>query len=469
MLSPRGPILASLMIATFVVSIDSTILATAVPTIVGDLGGFAQFSWLFSAYLLAQAASVPVYGKLADTFGRRPVMITGIAIFLLGSILCALAWDMTALIAFRAVQGLGAGGILPISMTIAGDIYTVRERARVQGYLASVWAVSALAGPTLGGIFVEYLSWRWIFWIKLPLCVLAIWMLRRNYRERFERRARRRIDVGGALLLSLSIALLILGVLEGGRAWAWASWQTAACFGGGAVLLTVFALVERRVEDPVLAPWVFRSRIVTAAAMTSLLVGGLMIGIVSFVPTFVYVTTGVSPILAGLAAAGLSLGWPLSSALSGRIYLRIGFRATAMIGATIALLGSIGLVLVTLAPSMPLTAAACFVIGLGLGLVANPPLIAAQASVDLKKRGVVSATNVLARSVGSAVAVALYGAVANYVIGRATQTPPHLFKRPHSPFFSACAPRLSFSSLSHRSSRVSPLQATRFRMTERKP
>ena len=405
------------MIATFVVSIDSTILATAVPTIVEDLGGFAQFSWLFSAYLLAQAATVPVYGKLADTFGRRPIMIAGIAIFLLGSILCALAWDMTALIVFRAVQGLGAGGILPISMTIAGDIYTVRERARVQGYLASVWAVSALAGPTLGGIFAEYLSWRWIFWIKLPLCVLAIWMLRRNYRERFERRDRRRIDAGGALLLSSAIAVLILGILEGGQAWEWASWQTLVCFGGGAILLAVLALVERRVEDPVLAPWVFRSRIVTAAAMTSLLVGGVMIGIVSFVPTFVYVTTGVSPILAGLAAAGLSLGWPLSSALSGRVYLRVGFRVTAMIGATIALLGSIGLVLVTRAPSMLLTAVACFVIGFGLGLVANPPLIAAQASVDLKKRGVVSATNVLARSVGSAVAVALYGAVANYVIG----------------------------------------------------
>ena len=181
--SERGPILIALMLSTSLVALDSTIVATAVPSIVGDLGGFSQFPWLFSVYLLAQAVSVPVYGKLADMFGRKPVMLFGIGLFLLGSILCGFAWSMPALIAFRAVQGLGAGAVQPMSVTIAGDIYTLAERAKAQGYLASVWAISAVVGPTLGGLFAQYLTWRWIFFVNIPLCALAAWMLIRRFHE----------------------------------------------------------------------------------------------------------------------------------------------------------------------------------------------------------------------------------------------------------------------------------------------
>jgi len=172
--------LASLMLATSLVALDSTIVATAVPSIVADLGGFSQFPWLFSVYLLAQAVSVPIYGKLADIVGRKPIMLVGIGLFLLGSIFCAVAWNMTALIVFRALQGLGAGAVQPMSITIAGDIYTLAERAKAQGYLASVWAISAVVGPTLGGVFSEWLTWRWLFIINIPLCLLAGWMLARR-------------------------------------------------------------------------------------------------------------------------------------------------------------------------------------------------------------------------------------------------------------------------------------------------
>ncbi len=411
----RGPILLSLMLSSFLIAIDSTVLATAVPTIVADLGGFSQFPWLFSIYLLAQAASVPVYAKLCDTFGRRPIMVLGILLFLAGSIAAALAWSMPALIGFRAVQGLGAGAITPVSMTIAGDIYTLRERATAQAYLASVWAISSVAGPTLGGVFAQFLSWRGIFWINVPLCLLALFMLLRSYHERFERH-RQRIDVTGAAVLTAALVLLVLGVLEGGQGWAWASWQSIGCFVVGAALLVVFAFVERRAADPVLAPWVLTSRVVVTTSMAALGVGAVLIGLTSFVPTYLESTAGAAPLLAGLAVAALSLGWPISGALAGRFYLRIGFRSTAMIGSVLAVAGATLLVAFAGTPSLVLTALACFVVGLGLGLVANPSLIAAQSSVDLRRRGVVSGTNMLARSIGSSVGVAVYGAIANAVI-----------------------------------------------------
>ena len=418
--SERGPILLSLMLATFLIAIDSTILSTAVPTIVRELGGFAQFPWLFSVYLLAQAASVPVYGKLADTVGRKPIMFVGVGLFLFGSILCGLAADMTSLIVFRAVQGLGAGAIMPMTLTISGDIYTVRERAQAQGYIASVWAISSVAGPSLGGVFAQFVSWRWIFWINIPLALLTAWILWTRYHERFERH-RRRVDFAGSTLLTVALVLLVLGVLEGGNAWPWASWQTAGTFGGSLALLLAFAFIERKAEDPVLPPWVFRSRIVVTSSLVSLVVGTTMIGVVSFVPTFLEVTADTTPLIAGLSVAALTLGWPITGSLAGRFYLRIGFRATALIGSAGTLAGAVCLVLFSLNPSIALTAVGCFVMGLGLGLVANPSLIAAQSSVDLRRRGVVSGVSALARSIGSSLGVAVFGAVANAVIaGRET-------------------------------------------------
>lgn len=413
--SERGPILLALMLSTFLIAIDSTVLSTAVPTIVHEFGGFDQFAWLFSIYMLAQAASVPVYAKLSDIIGRRPVIYIGIVLFLIGSVLCASAWSMGALIAFRAVQGLGAGAILPTTMTIAGDIYTVRERARTQGYLASVWAFSSVAGPTLGGLFSQYLSWRWIFWINIPLCLLALWMLWRNYRQPYERH-RRPVDYAGALLLTAALVLIVLALLEGGNGWAWMSWQSVGAFGLGAVLLVAFALVERRAADPILAPWVFSSRIVVSTSVVSLFVGVILIGLVSFVPTFLQATANAVPVAAGLAVAALTLGWPISAGFAGRFYLRIGFRATTLIGSVFAIIGAGLLIVFGFSPSIPLTAVACFVVGLGLGFVAAPSLIAAQSSVDMRRRGVVSGTNMLARSIGSAVGVAIFGAVANALI-----------------------------------------------------
>jgi EmrB/QacA subfamily drug resistance transporter len=436
--SGRGAVLAALMLSMGLIAIDTTIIATAVPSVVADLGGFAQFPWLFSVYLLAQAVSVPIYSKLADQYGRKPIILVGIGLFLLGSVLCAAAWSMPALIAFRAVQGLGAGAVQPMVLTIVGDLYSLQERGRVQGFLASVWAVSSVVGPALGGLFAEYLTWRWIFLINIPLCLGAGVTLLRTFHERVVRRPHR-LDYAGAALLTVGGTLLILGLLEGGRGWAWRSWTSVAVLGGGAAVIAVFVLVERRAAEPVLPGWVFRRRILASASAVAALVGMMHIGLTSYVPTFVQGVPGTGPLVAGFAIATLSLGWPLTSSLSARLYLRIGFRSTSLIGATLSACGAALLTLVGSGSNIVTVAIACFIVGAGLGLVAAPTLIAAQTTAGWAERGVVTGTNTFSRSIGSAVGVAVLGAIANAALGPGGPTTSTLDRASHSVFLGVLA------------------------------
>ncbi|TNM67801.1 MFS transporter [Streptomyces sp. NP160] len=404
------------MLSTALVAIDATVIATAVPSVVAELGGFSQFPWLFSAYLLAQAVSVPVFGKLADVFGRKPVMLVGIGVFLLGSVLCGAAWSMESLIVFRAVQGLGAGAVQPMSMTIVGDVYSVAERAKVQGYIAGVWGVSSVVGPTLGGVFSEYTSWRWIFFVNVPLCLVAAAAIGWRFHERRERR-RARVDVLGASVLTAALTLLVLGVLEGGQAWAWASVPGVGVLAAGGVLLGLFVLVERRAADPVVPLHLLRRRLLVTTSAASACIGAVLLALTSYVPTFVQVSLGTGPLVAGFALAALTLGWPVSASQSGRVYLRVGMRTTAVVGAVVVLGGC--LLLLPLGTSSPVAAVAgaSFVIGLGMGLTAAPTLIAAQSAVGWGERGVVTGLNMFARSAGSAVGIAVFGAVVNASLG----------------------------------------------------
>lgn len=410
--SERGPILVAIMVTTGLIAIDATILATAVPTIVADLGGFSSFPWLFSVYLLTQAVSVPIYSKLADTIGRKPVILIGVGLFLLGSVLCGLAWSMPALIAFRAVQGLGAGAVQPMAITIAGDIYTVAERAKAQGYIASVWAVSSVVGPTLGGVFSEFLDWTWIFFVNIPLCVLAAWLLVRHLHESVERQ-KHRIDWTGGVLLTVGSTLLILALLEGGNAWAWTDPRSVGAIAVGLAMLVGFVLVERRAPEPVLPLWVLSRRLLATTALVGVGVGVILIGLTSYVPTWLEALLGVSPLTSGLTLAALTLGWPLAASQAGKLYLRIGFRATVLLGIAIVVVSTAALALLSGTPSIAVVAACCFVIGMGMGLVAAPSLIAAQSSVEWGERGVVTGANMFARSMGSAVGVAALGALVN--------------------------------------------------------
>lgn len=413
--SERGPLLLAVMVSVALVAIDSTILATAVPAIVDDLGGFTQFPWLFSIYLLAQAVTVPVFSKLADQYGRKPVMLVGIGLFVLGSLLCGLAWGMGALIAFRAVQGLGAGAVTPMSMTIVGDTYTLAERARVQGYVAGVWAVSSVVGPTLGGLFADYASWRWIFLINLPLGLLAAALTWRHLHEDVEPQ-RHRIDYAGSLLLTGGGILLLLGLLEGGIRWAWTSPTSLALFGSALVLLVAFVLVERRAAEPVLPLWLLHHRVVVAAMAASLVVGVLMMGLTTYVPLYAQGVLGYGAVLAGFALAAMTLGWPIAASNAGRLYLTIGFRATMSIGGFVSAAGAALLLLVGPGSPLLLLALPCFVMGLGFGLVASPSMVAAQSSVTWAHRGVATGSTLFARSVGSAVGVAVFGAIVNHEV-----------------------------------------------------
>ncbi|HMO10877.1 MAG TPA: MFS transporter, partial [Actinotalea sp.] len=368
------------MTTTALIAIDATILATAVPTIVADLGGFESFPWLFSIYLVAQAVTVPIYAKVADTLGRKPVILLGVALFVLGSVLCGLATSMPALIAFRAVQGLGAGAVLPMSITIVGDLYTVVERAKVQGYIASVWGASAVVGPTLGGLFAQYLTWHWIFWVNVPLGAVAAWLLIRRFHEQI-RPERHAVDWLGGALLTGSLALLILATLEGGVAWAWTSWQSLTGFGVGAALLVAALLVERRVPEPVLPPWVFSRRLLATTSVIGVGVGAVLMGVTTYVPTFLETLLAVTPLVSGLTLAMLTIGWPLAAWQVGRVYLRLGFRTTVLIGSAVVVASAVALALASRSPSVLGIGATCFALGVGLGLVAPPSLVAAQASV----------------------------------------------------------------------------------------
>lgn len=421
--SERGPILGAVMLATALVAIDSTILAAAVPAIVTDLGGFTQFPWLFSIYLLAQAVSVPIYGKLADSLGRKPVMLTGIGLFLLGSVLCGVAWSMPLLIAARAVQGLGAGATLPMSMTIVGDLYTVEERARVQGFIASVWGMASIVGPTLGGLFSEYVSWRWIFFVNLPVGALATVMLLRHLHENVERR-RHRVDYVGAGLLAVGGSLLVLALLQGGQAWAWNSLRSVLLLGTSAAALVAFVLVERRAAEPILPLWMFRHRIMVGGNAVSLLVGAILIGLTSYVPTFAQGVLGFGALLSGFALAAMTIGWPIAAGTAGRLYMRLGFRDTSLIGVAFIVAGGLLLLTIGESSSLWLVAGYSFVVGVGLGYTSSPTLVAVQSVVGWENRGVVTGTNMFARSVGSAVGVAVFGAIANASLADRFTHPP---------------------------------------------
>ena len=413
--SERGAVLLALMLTTGLIAIDATILATAVPSVVKDLGEFDQFPWLFSVYLLAQAVSVPIYSKLADTIGRKPVILVGIGLFLVGSVFAGFAWNMTSLIVFRVIQGLGAGAAAPMSMTIVGDIYTVEERALVQGYIASVWAVSSVVGPALGGVFSQFASWRWIFIVNIPLCLIAGWAIIRSYHEQVEKR-RHKIDYLGAVLLTVGLTAVILALLEGGNAWAWLSVPSVLSFAVGIASLAGFVFAERRAAEPIVDLAILARPLILTTTLVSLGVGALMIGVTSFVPTYLENALNAPPLVSGIAVAALTLGWPLAAANSGRVYMRWGFRTTILAGSAIALLGTIALAATGPYPNPFTVAVVAFVIGFGLGWTAAPTLIAAQASVDWDERGVVTGVNVFARSAGSAVGVAIFGAIANNVI-----------------------------------------------------
>lgn len=419
----RMLVVVALMLAMALTAMDSTIVATAIPTIVRDLGGFSLFPWVFSIYLLTQAAMTPIYGKLADLYGRKPVLIVGSIIFLLGSALSGLSWNMVALIAFRGLQGVGAASIMPIVTTLAGDLFTIQERAKMQGYLSSVWGLSAIVGPAIGGLFVQFASWRWIFYINIPIGAAALIALSVFLHERVQHK-KHRIDYGGSSLLMLSIGLMITGLLEGRVGWAWLSVPSALTLGGGVLLLAIFFIWEGRAAEPVLPTWVFSRRVLLAANIGSLGIGVLTIGLSSYLPTFLQGVLGQTPLAAGFALAAMSIGWPLASAFSGRLYLKIGFRNTALLGSAVSIVAALGFFSLGLHSSIVEAAFLSFLTGVGLGLGSTSLVVLIQSIVSWNRRGVVTGANMFTRQLGSTLGVAVYGTLVNGALAAAFLHPP---------------------------------------------
>jgi EmrB/QacA subfamily drug resistance transporter len=405
-------VLVSVMLAMFMGAIEATIVSTAMPAIVADLGGFTLFSWVFSSYLLMNSVTVLIYGKLADLFGRKPILTFGIIVFLIGSILCGFANSMQTLIIFRLIQGFGAGAVMPIATTIVGDIYTAEERAKIQGYLASVWGISAITGPAVGGLLVQYVSWHYVFWINIPLGILSLVGLWLFLQENVEKK-KHEIDYLGAILLTVAISSLMFVLVEGGSRWSWNSWQTYSLFALFTLMLIGFVLQEGRAKEPVMPFSIWKERPIFIANVTSLATGIMLIGISSFLPTFVQGVMEQTPIVAGFTLTAMSIGWPIASTLSGRMLITIGYRKTSIIGGIFLIVGSIFFVTMS-ATSGPFWAAVgSFFIGVGMGLTSTAFIVSIQSTVGWQQRGIATAANMFMRNLGNTIGAALLGGILN--------------------------------------------------------
>ncbi|HLV13908.1 MAG TPA: MDR family MFS transporter [Xanthomarina sp.] len=422
----RAWILAALMLTMALAAMDGTIVATAIPQIVGDLGGFSLFSWLFSIYLLIQTITIPIYGKLADVYGRKPILIYGVIVFLLGSAACGGAWDMVSLIVFRGLQAVGAGAIMATVNTIAADIYTLEERAKIQGWLSSVWGVSAILGPTLGGALADYASWRWIFLINIPIGIGSIILINIFLTENKPTK-HIKIDWLGALALLVTGAFIMFGLMQGGQSWEWISYETLVFIGIALVLVITTMKIESRAESPILPRWVWRKRVLVGANLATIGMGCMTMGPNMFIPVFSQSVINVGAIAAGFILASMSITWPISSSLSGKLYLRIGFRNTALCGIFIVLIAVSSFLFMPFPGSVRALVAIQLLMGAGFGLISTPLMVGVQSTVEWGQRGVVTGASMFSRYFGQSLGAAIFAAIFNSVLfDKLTEAPENL-------------------------------------------
>jgi EmrB/QacA subfamily drug resistance transporter len=406
-------IYSGLMVTLLLAALDQTIVSTALPRIVGDLGGLTQYSWVFTAYLLATTVTVPIYGKLGDVYGRRPLFIIAICIFLLGSALCGVAQGMTQLVIFRAVQGVGAGGLIPLALAVIGNIVPPRDRGRYQGLIGAVFAAASIIGPAVGGFIVDNTSWRWIFYVNLPVggvALLVIWITmprRRDVRPRS-------IDWFGAFLLALGTTSLLLGLVWGGRQYAWNSAYVVTALVAAAVLLTVFGVWERRVEEPILPFDILRNPIVLSSILCMGLIGMAMFGTIAYVPLFVQGVIGTSATSSGVVLTPLMLGAVTTSILSGQWVSRTGhYRGNAIVGPIILAAGMILLWRMDVHTTNGEAARNMVVAGIGIGSMMQVFVLSVQNAVRREQMGSATALTQFARSIGATVGVTIMGVIVN--------------------------------------------------------
>jgi EmrB/QacA subfamily drug resistance transporter len=404
-------VFGGLMAGMLLAALDQTIVSTALPTIVGELGGLDHLSWVVTAYLLTTTASTPLYGKLSDIYGRRLMFQAAIVIFVLGSVLCGVSQDMLQLVLFRGIQGIGAGGLMAMAFAIIGDVVSPRERGRYTGYLGAVFALASVAGPLIGGFFVDNLSWRWVFYVNVPIGVAALIITSSVLRLPFVRR-HHTIDYLGAVLLVAGVSTLLLALVWGGREHPWGSPTIVALFTASAVLTAAFLWWEQRVSEPILPLRLFRGRVFTTGVSLSFLLGCAMFGAIVFLPLFLQVVTGASATNSGLLLLPLMAGLMATSILSGRIIARTGrYRAWPIAGMVIA---SVGMYLMsTMGPdtSRLQSSLAMVVLGVGLGMVMQVLVLAVQNGAEFQDLGVVTSAVNFFRSLGGSFGVSVSGAL----------------------------------------------------------
>jgi EmrB/QacA subfamily drug resistance transporter len=407
----RWAVVAGVMTGMAIAALEATVVGTAMPTVIASLGGINHYSWVFSAYLVTSTVTVPVWGKLSDLYGRRLTYQAGIGVFLLGTLLSGLAGSMAQLIVFRAIQGLGAGALIPIGMTIIGDTFTLKERAKMQAYFSGVWGLSSVIGPVVGGFITDQISWRWVFFVNLPIGVIAALIIGFALKEP-KNKQKPVVDYAGAALLMLAISLLMLAMVEGGTSMAaLLSAENLSILAGGLVLLGIFGWVENRAPDPVIPFHLFRNRTVAVSVGAGFLGGIAMFGGISFVPLFAQGALGMTATKAGSLLTPLMLSWVTMSVIGGRLMLKIGYRTITLVGfcvmtAGFALMAMFGRDMPQYRLYINLV-----LIGAGLGLTMLTLLIAVQQAVERSQLGSATSLNQFSRAIGGAFGVAVMGAV----------------------------------------------------------
>jgi EmrB/QacA subfamily drug resistance transporter len=406
----RWAVTIGVMTGMAIAALEATVVGTAMPTVIASLGGINHYSWVFSAYLVTSTVTVPVWGKLSDLYGRRLLYQTGIGIFLLGTLLSGISSSMTELIIYRAIQGLGAGALVPLGMTIIGDIFTLKERAKMQAYFSGVWGLSSVVGPVIGGFITDQISWRWVFFINLPIGVAAAIIIGAALKEP-KNKSKPTIDYWGAALLMGAISLIMLALVESGTMASLVSGRNLLVMAAGVMLLALFVWVEMRAADPIIPFTMFRNRTVAVSVAAGFLAGIAMFGGISFIPLFAQGSLGMTATQAGSLLTPLMLSWVTMSVIGGRLLLKVGFKSITLVGFVVMAVGFVMLAVFRRETPSFWLYLDLVLIGSGLGLTMLTLLIAVQQAVERNQLGVATSLNQFSRAIGGAFGVAIMGAV----------------------------------------------------------
>ncbi len=407
--SGRVWIFVAALASVFMTAIEGTIVATAMPTIVASLGGFEYLSWVFTAYLLTQTVTIPIYGRMSDVYGRKPLLLLGIALFVAGSVLCGFAWSMLSLVAFRVVQGIGAGAVMPVGRTLIGDVYHGAERARMQGYVSSVFVGAAVLGPMVGAFLAAHTVWPMVFWVNVPFALGAALLLVWKLRERIEPRPQR-IDWPGSGLLALGTGVLMFALAEASRV---GPGITVGLGAAAVLVLALFVLWEQRVPEPVWPLDLWRDRVIASGNVVSLAFGATTMGFAAFLPAYIQGVMGRSALAAGGTLMAMSCAGPVGAVLAGRIMLRSSYRTAAAAGAMISIVGGTMMLRLGPASAIALPTAAGLLLGFGMGMNNNTYMVAVQADTGWSRRGIATSTILFTRILGQAIGAALFGGILN--------------------------------------------------------